>query len=94
MTYGWVFIVVMIVGIIMWQLGLVVDPPPENNLTNEECLDFCKQVTGHLVDATACNKGRVYKETHCVCYIEHCAPIGNNTLCLKDELKFTINNTI
>lgn len=43
MTYGWAVLVVIIVGVVMWQMGIfgLDTDSPEYKEWEQECIDFC-----------------------------------------------------
>ena len=72
-TYGWAIMVVMIVGVVLWQLGVFGDT--STRLTCEECCDVC--------DAFSLNFSDVDR-LGCECVSVDCVELGNKTYCKKD----------
>jgi len=74
LTYGWAILVVIIVGVVLWQMGIF--NPGEYTTLENECKEACDNVS------------MGYKENYrydCTCYNESCSLkdyFENENLCI------------
>ena len=63
MTYGWAILVVMIVGVVLWQLGVFGGVGLPEKVTEEKCMEACKTLYPSTTNVS-------YGTLQCNCYCD------------------------
>ncbi|RKZ11186.1 hypothetical protein DRQ25_00280 [Candidatus Fermentibacteria bacterium] len=81
MTYGWAIMVMMVVGLLLWQMGAFGHPPTRP--TDADCLEACRVNHPETDYAVVLDKPKCV----CLCYLaERCFNRSNFEYCEKDDL--------